>query len=73
MGSAAAAARTNPLVGLDPASADSFCELLSLHKGMGLTVVMVTHDLDDLFELSTRIKAGGAKSHHQRRAAKQKF
>ena len=30
-----------PTAGLDPASADSFCELLlSLHKGMGLTVVM---------------------------------
>ena len=45
-----------PTAGLDPASADSFCELLlSLHKGMGLTVVMVTHDLDTIFELSTRI------------------
>ena len=45
-----------PTAGLDPGSADSFCELLlSLHKGMGLTVVMVTHDLDTIFELSTRI------------------
>ncbi len=45
-----------PTAGLDPASADSFCELLSsLHQGMELTVVMVTHDLDTLFELSTRI------------------
>ena len=45
-----------PTAGLDPASADSFCALLlSLHKAMELTVVMVTHDLDTLFELSTRI------------------
>jgi phospholipid/cholesterol/gamma-HCH transport system ATP-binding protein len=45
-----------PTAGLDPESSDSFCALLrSLHKGMDLTVVMVTHDLDTLFELSTRI------------------
>jgi phospholipid/cholesterol/gamma-HCH transport system ATP-binding protein len=45
-----------PTAGLDPESADSFCDLLrSLHKGMGLTVVMVTHDLDTIYELSTRI------------------
>lgn len=45
-----------PTAGLDPDSSDSFCALLrALHKGMGLTVVMVTHDLDTLFELSTRI------------------
>lgn len=45
-----------PTAGLDPESADSFCTLLlSLHRPMELTVVMVTHDLDTLFELSTRI------------------
>ena len=45
-----------PTAGLDPESSDSFCALLrALHKGMALTVVMVTHDLDTLFELSTRI------------------
>jgi len=45
-----------PTAGLDPESADSFCALLrSLHRDMELTVVMVTHDLDTLFELSTRI------------------
>ena len=45
-----------PTAGLDPDSADAFCELLrSLHRELGLTVVMVTHDLDTLFELSTRI------------------
>ena len=45
-----------PTAGLDPDSSDSFCLLLrALHKGMDLTVVMVTHDLDTLFELSTRI------------------
>ncbi|RZI97572.1 MAG: ATP-binding cassette domain-containing protein [Variovorax sp.] len=45
-----------PTAGLDPESADDFCDLLaSLHRELGLTVVMVTHDLDTLFELSTRI------------------
>ena len=45
-----------PTAGLDPEASDSFCALLrSLHQGMGLTVVMVTHDLDTIFELSTRI------------------
>ena len=45
-----------PTAGLDPDSADAFCVLLrSLHRELGLTVIMVTHDLDTLFELSTRI------------------
>ena len=45
-----------PTAGLDPEGADSFCRLLrSLHRDMQLTVVMVTHDLDTVFELSTRI------------------
>jgi phospholipid/cholesterol/gamma-HCH transport system ATP-binding protein len=45
-----------PTAGLDPESSDSFCALLrALHRDMALTVVMVTHDLDTLFELSTRI------------------
>ena len=45
-----------PTAGLDPESSDSFCALLrSLHADMALTVVMVTHDLDTLFDLSTRI------------------
>ena len=45
-----------PTAGLDPDSSDAFCALLrSLHRELGLTVVMVTHDLDTLFELSTRI------------------
>jgi phospholipid/cholesterol/gamma-HCH transport system ATP-binding protein len=45
-----------PTAGLDPDSADAFCALLrSLHRELGLTVVMVTHDLDTLFELSTQV------------------
>ena len=45
-----------PTAGLDPDSADAFVTLLrSLHRQLGLTVVMVTHDLDTLFELSTRV------------------
>ncbi len=45
-----------PTAGLDPDSSDGFVNLLrSLHRDLGLTVVMVTHDLDTLYELSTRI------------------
>lgn len=45
-----------PTAGLDPDSSDSFVTLLrSLHRDLGLTVVMVSHDLDTVFELSTRI------------------
>ncbi len=45
-----------PTAGLDPDSADAFCALLrSLHAELGLTVVMVTHDLDTLYELSTHV------------------
>ena len=45
-----------PTAGLDPDSSDGFCTLLrALHRELGLTVVMVTHDLDTLYELSTRI------------------
>ena len=45
-----------PTAGLDPNSSDEFCNLLKdLHEALGLTVVMVTHDLDTLFALSTRV------------------
>ena len=45
-----------PTAGLDPDSSDAFVTLLrSLHRELGLTVVMVTHDLDTLFELSDRV------------------
>lgn len=45
-----------PTAGLDPDSSDAFVTLLrALHQELGLTVVMVTHDLDTLFELSTRV------------------
>jgi phospholipid/cholesterol/gamma-HCH transport system ATP-binding protein len=45
-----------PTAGLDPESSDGFCALLrNLHKELGLTVVMVTHDLDTLYELSTSV------------------
>ncbi len=45
-----------PTAGLDPDRADAFCALLrSLHQELGLTVVMVTHDLDTIYELSTRV------------------
>jgi phospholipid/cholesterol/gamma-HCH transport system ATP-binding protein len=45
-----------PTAGLDPDLSEAFVTLIqSLHREMGLTVVMVTHDLDTLFALSTRI------------------
>ncbi|HEU4375094.1 MAG TPA: ATP-binding cassette domain-containing protein [Telluria sp.] len=45
-----------PTAGLDPDLSDAFVALIqSLHSELGLTVVMVTHDLDTLFALSTRI------------------
>lgn len=45
-----------PTAGLDPDRSDSFVELiLSLHQQLRLTVIMVTHDLDSLFALSSRI------------------
>lgn len=45
-----------PTAGLDPDSSDAFVNLIqSLHRQLGLTVVMVTHDLDTLFALSSRI------------------
>jgi len=45
-----------PTAGLDPNSSDEFCDLLrELHAALGLTVIMVTHDLDTLFALSTRV------------------
>jgi phospholipid/cholesterol/gamma-HCH transport system ATP-binding protein len=45
-----------PTAGLDPDLSDAFVALIqSLHSELGLTVVMVTHDLDTLFALSSRI------------------
>lgn len=45
-----------PTAGLDPASASAFDELvLSLKQWLGLTVVMVTHDLDSLWRVADRV------------------
>lgn len=45
-----------PTAGLDPTSSDEFCDLLKqLHATLGLTAIMVTHDLDSLMALSTRV------------------
>jgi phospholipid/cholesterol/gamma-HCH transport system ATP-binding protein len=45
-----------PTAGLDPSLSESFVELIrSLRQEMRLTVVMVTHDLDTLFALSTKV------------------
>jgi phospholipid/cholesterol/gamma-HCH transport system ATP-binding protein len=45
-----------PTAGLDPISASAFDELLLyLHSQLRLTVVMITHDLDTLFQTCTRV------------------
>lgn len=45
-----------PTAGLDPASCETFVALIrALHRELGLTVVMVTHDLDTLFEIATQV------------------
>jgi phospholipid/cholesterol/gamma-HCH transport system ATP-binding protein len=45
-----------PTAGLDPSLSDTFVELIrSLHQAMRLTVIMVTHDLDTLFGLATKV------------------
>ena len=45
-----------PTAGLDPIGANAFDELiLSLRDALGLTVFMVTHDLDTLFAICDRV------------------
>lgn len=45
-----------PTAGLDPDGADAFCRLVSeLHRQLNLTVLMVTHDLDTLVDISTKV------------------
>jgi phospholipid/cholesterol/gamma-HCH transport system ATP-binding protein len=49
-----------PTAGLDPMIAAGFDDLvLSLKKLLGLTVVMVTHDLDSLWRIATRVAVLG--------------
>ena len=45
-----------PTAGLDPDLADNFVKLIRmLQKELGFTVVMVTHDLDTLAGLASRV------------------
>lgn len=45
-----------PTAGLDPLRSDEFVALVrSLHRQLGFTVVMITHDLDTLVDLSSRV------------------
>ena len=49
-----------PTAGLDPMIAAGFDDLvLSLKKLLGLTVVMVTHDLDSLWRIASRVAVLG--------------
>ncbi|MHC9063331.1 ABC transporter ATP-binding protein [Nitrospira sp. CMX1] len=49
-----------PTAGLDPIIAAGFDDLvLSLKKLLGLTVVMVTHDLDSLWQITNRVTVLG--------------
>ena len=45
-----------PTAGLDPHGSDEFCALVrELQELLGTTMVMVTHDLDTLFALATKV------------------
>ncbi len=45
-----------PTAGLDPQRSDEFVDLIHvLHRELGFTVVMVTHDLDTIGALATRV------------------
>jgi phospholipid/cholesterol/gamma-HCH transport system ATP-binding protein len=45
-----------PTAGLDPISAAGFDELITyLHRGLKLTIVMITHDLDTLLATCSRV------------------
>jgi phospholipid/cholesterol/gamma-HCH transport system ATP-binding protein len=45
-----------PTAGLDPQRSDEFVALVrALHRQLGFTMVMVTHDLDTLLALSSRV------------------
>lgn len=45
-----------PTAGLDPNTADGFDELiLNLQSTMGLTIVIITHDLDTLWKITNRV------------------
>lgn len=45
-----------PTAGLDPQRSDEFVALIkALHDQLGFTVVMVTHDLDTIRDLATRV------------------
>jgi phospholipid/cholesterol/gamma-HCH transport system ATP-binding protein len=45
-----------PTSGLDPVLSEEFVNLLrELHRELGFTIVMITHDLDTLCDLCTRV------------------
>ena len=45
-----------PTAGIDPHGSDEFCVLVrELQTLLGITMVMITHDLDTLFSLATRV------------------
>jgi phospholipid/cholesterol/gamma-HCH transport system ATP-binding protein len=45
-----------PTAGLDPDRSAGFVRLIrGLHRALGLTVILVTHDLDTLAALATRV------------------
>jgi phospholipid/cholesterol/gamma-HCH transport system ATP-binding protein len=45
-----------PTAGLDPISAAAFDELImDLREQLGLTVIMITHDLDTIFRTCNRV------------------
>ena len=57
-----------PSAGLDPVSAVELDELiLTLSQGLGLTVVLVTHELDSIFTIAKRASCSTGEQEHHRR------
>ena len=49
-----------PTAGLDPVSATQFDEMIvMLNQTLGVTIVMVTHDLDTLFSICDPCRSAG--------------
>ncbi len=65
----------SPTAGLDPISANQFDELIKrLQKALGLTVFLVTHDIDTLRAITDRDRGAGEQEdrdrHHRRSFAR---
>ena len=53
-----------PTAGLDKANVAALISILAAHKAAGKTIIIVTHELDDIEHLVTRAIVLGASKHH---------